>query len=132
MQRDGDEDGNGAEHRHGGDLGPEIGLPAEVVGDLHRVGGDFGARQHQGEEELVPGEDEGEHRGREQARARHRKHHLPQHLPARAAVDQRAFLELERNVLDIAAHHPDHVGQVEGGVEQDQADDRCRPSRRQT
>ena len=43
-------------------------------------------------------------------------------LPARAAVDQRALLELERDVLDVAAHHPDHVGQVEGGVEQDQAE----------
>src|SRR4029450_6873011 len=29
-----EEDRHGAEHRHGGDLGPEIGLAAEIVGDL--------------------------------------------------------------------------------------------------
>ena len=108
------------EHRHGRDLGPEVGLAAEIMRHLHGVGGDLGARQHQREEEVVPGEDEGEDRGGEQAGARHRQHHLPQHLPARAAIDQRAFLELERNVLDIAAHHPDHVGQAEGRVEDDQ------------
>jgi hypothetical protein len=95
-------------------------LAAEVMRHLHGVGDDLGARQHQREQEVVPGEHEGEHGGREQAGAHHREHHLPQHFPARAAVNQRAFLELERQILDIAAHHPDHVRQAEGGVEDDE------------
>ena len=121
MERDRDEDGHGAEHRHGRDLGPEIRLAAEIVRHLHRIGRDLGARQHEREQEIVPGEDEGEDGGGEEARARHREDDLPDHLPARAAVDQRAFLELERDVLDVAAHHPDDIGQAEGRVEDDEA-----------
>src|SRR5262245_12528948 len=101
-----EEDRHGAEHRHRGDLGPEIRLTAEITGDLNGVGGDLGAGQHQREDEVVPGEDEGEDRGGEQAGANHREYHLPQHLPAGAAIDQRALLEFERHLLDIAAHHP--------------------------
>ena len=128
QRRHRDEDRDRAEHAHGRDLGPEVGLAAEIVGHLDREGGDVAAGQDQGEEELVPGEDEGEHGGGEEAAARHRQDHAPEDAPAGAAVDQGRFLELERDVLDVAAHHPDHVGQVEGGVEDDQADEGVDPA----
>src|SRR5262249_20710799 len=117
---DGNEDRHRPEHRHGGDLGPEIRLAAEIMRDLDGVGGDLGPGQHQSEDEVVPGKDEGEHRGREQAAAHHREHYLPQHLPAGAAINQSALLELERHLLDIAAHHPDDIGQTESRIEDDQ------------
>ena len=49
--------------------------------------------------------------------ARHRHHHPQQRLPARAAVNQGAFLELDRQVLAIAADHPDGIGQSASRVE---------------
>ena len=59
-----------------------------------------GPRQHERKQKVVPGEDEGEHSRREQTGTRHREYHLPQHLPARAAVYQRAFFQLQRDVLE--------------------------------
>src|SRR5262245_24703215 len=53
---DREKDRDRAEHRHGGDLGPEIRLAAEIMGDLDGVGGDLGPGQHQREDEVVPGE----------------------------------------------------------------------------
>src|SRR5690349_1244334 len=106
------EDRHGPEHRHGSDLGPEIRLAAEIMRDLDGIGGDLGPGQDQGKDEVVPGEDESEDRGGEQACPDHREHHFPQHLPAGAAIDQGALLELERHLLDIAAHYPDEIAQA--------------------
>src|SRR4026208_164663 len=114
------EDRHGPEHRHGSDLGPEIRLAAEIMRDLDRIGGDLGPGQHQGEDKVVPGEDESEDRGGEQAGPTHRAPHCPHPLPAGAAISQGALLELERHLLDIAPHHPDDIGQAEGRIEDDQ------------
>ncbi len=98
------------------------------MGHLDREGGDVGPGQDEREDEVVPGEHEGEDGGREQAGAGHGEDHLPQDGKARAAIDQGALFQLQRDVLDVAAHHPDHVGQVEGGIEHDQAQEGVDPA----
>src|SRR5215217_410445 len=120
QRRDGEQDRQRAEHRHGRDLRPEVGLPAEVMCYLNRVGHDFRPREDEREQEVVPHEHEGEYRGCEQAGPRHREHDPPKDLPPTAAVDFGALLELERNVLNISAHHPNHVGKTERHVKQDE------------
>src|SRR5215831_3574613 len=90
--------------------------------DLDGVGYDLGAGEHESKQKVVPGEDEGEDSGGKEAGARHWKHDFPENLPAAAAIDQSALFELHWNILDIATHHPDHVGQAERSVESDEPD----------
>src|SRR5438094_2190296 len=62
-------------------------------GDRHGAGLDAG--QQQGEEELVPGQDQAEHGGRRQAGADLRQANLPEHPEAGAAVEPRGVLDVD-------------------------------------
>ena len=91
------------------------------MGNLHGVRRGFGAGQHQRKQEVVPGENEREDRGREKSGATHGEHYFPDDLPTGAAIHQCRFLQRLRDIEDVAAHHPDHIGQVKCGVQQDYA-----------
>ena len=95
---------------------PPIGLGH---GDRHGARLDAGEQKR--EEELVPGEDQAEHGGRGKAGDDLRQADLEEHPDLRRAVDARRVLDVERQLVEEALHHPDGEGQVEGGVEQDDA-----------
>ena len=58
--------------------------------------------------------------GRDQARHRERQHDLGQDLPAAGAVDQRAFLELVRDGLEVAHQQPGRERDQDRRIGQDQ------------
>ena len=95
---------------------------ADLRGDegRRRLGAAVGHDQREGV--FVPGGDEAEHRGGRDAGRRLGQHDLEEGLHARVAVDQRRLLVLLRDLVHEALHQPDREGQVEGGVEDDQAD----------
>ena len=88
---------------------------------LHGVGDNLGSRQHQRKQKFVPCKDKSEDGRCKQAAFAHGNDHFPKHLPVGTAVHQGGLLEGTGNVLDVAAHHPNDVGQIESGVEQDHA-----------
>ena len=91
-----------------------------VHGDRH--GARIDAGEQQGEEKLVPGEDEAEDEGGGEAGDDLRQADLEEHPDLRRAVDPRRILDVGRQLVEEALHHPDGEGQVEGGVEQDDAE----------
>ena len=68
---------------------------------------DLDPRQDDGEEELVPGLDEGEHAGREQGGQRDGQDDEPEHLEGARAVHGGGPLELDRDGLEEALQDPD-------------------------
>ena len=77
--------------------------------------------QQQREQELVPGEDQAEDGGRGEAGDDLRQADLEEHPDLGRAVDPRGVLDVGRQLVEEALHHPDGERQVEGGVEQDDA-----------
>jgi hypothetical protein len=71
-------------------------------------------------DEFVPAQREAEDEGRDQAGYRQRQHDLDQDLPAAGAVDQRAFLKLERDGLEVAHQQPGRERDQDGRIGQDQ------------
>ena len=93
----------------------------EFVDDRHRHGL-VRRRLQEGQrvDEFVPAQREAEDEGRDQPRHRQRNDDLDQDLPARGAVDQRAFLELERDGLEIAHQQPGRERDQQRRIHQDQ------------
>ena len=89
---------------------------------LQLLGGD----QHEGEEEVVPRQDEREDGGRDEAGQRQRQHHVPHRLAAMGAVDERCLLQLERNALEEGAQEPEAEGQTERRVREHERQPRVR------
>src|SRR5215471_4620783 len=83
-------------------------------------------RGNEGErvDEFVPAQREAENEGRDQARHRQRQDDLGEDLVAAGAVDERAFLELEWNRLEIAHQQPGRERDQYGGIGEDQRE-RC-------
>jgi hypothetical protein len=87
--------------------------------DRHRTGRVV-RRQHQGEQELVEGEDEGEQRRGEDPGGRHGEHHFPQDREPRAPVDDRGPVEVRRHLGEVARQDPQGQGEDPGGVGEDE------------
>ena len=81
----------------------------------------FRLRKNQGEKKLIPANDQAKDRGRGEAGADQRKNDPEQHPESRFTVEQRGFLNLPRQLLNEAAHHPDDERQVQADVDQDQS-----------
>src|SRR4051794_37989021 len=96
-----------SDYRERRGLSPHRALAAEVSGDGDRQRVGVVARHQQREEELGPAEDERERAGRHQPGQRERQGDAAESLDWRAAVDQRALFDLDGDVGEIAAHHPD-------------------------
>src|SRR5215470_10961042 len=84
-------------------------------GDRHRL---VLGRLQEGQrvDELVPAQREAEDERRYQPGDGERQHDLDQDLPAAGAIDQRAFLELERDGLEITHQQPGRERDEDGGV----------------
>src|SRR2546430_7191267 len=78
------------------------------------------ADQDQGEEEVVPGQDEREDPGRDDARQGQREHHVPDGPAAVSAVHERRLLEFEGDALEERAEEPQAERQTERRVREDQ------------
>ena len=81
-----------------------------------------GPDEQQGEQELVPGEDQAEHEGGGEAGDDLRQADLEEHPDSGRAVDAGRILDVGRQFVEEALHHPDGEGQIEGGVEHDDAE----------
>jgi hypothetical protein len=77
------------------------------------------AQQHEGDQVVVPDQDEGEDRGGDQPRGDQGEQDAPERPGAGAAVDHRRLLELLGDVDDEAAQGPDAERQHEGQVGDD-------------
>ena len=86
---------------------------------LERVGGD----EAQGDRVLVPGVDEDEDQRGDDARGRHGEQDLHHGLDPGAAVDGGGLLHLRGDAHEGAPEQPDGERLVEGGVDEDQAQD---------
>ena len=79
-------------------------VPVEVTKLEETTGTVFqprlGQRQH--EQKLRPTEDEAEHGGGSDPALGHRQDHAPEDQPARGAVDQSAFVDILRDVVEEA------------------------------
>src|SRR6266404_3226455 len=71
-------------------------------------------------DELVPAQRKAEDEGRYQAGDRQRQHDLDQDLPTARAVDQRTFLQFERDGLEVAHQQPGRERDQDGRIGQDQ------------
>ena len=98
---------------------------ADVAADRLRHGDRNGARfdagKKQREEILVPGQDQAEHRGRREAGDDLRQADLEEDAGVGRAVEPGSIFDIGRQFVEEALHHPDREGQVEGGVERDDA-----------
>ena len=115
------------QHDHGAAGGDAAPFPAFVVHEVHhrdRRGHRLGAGQDQGEEEVVPGEQEAEDGGGGEARPGERQDDAVEALPHRGAVDPGGLLQRARQLVVERPHHPDHQRQVEGEVDDDEAGQR--------
>ena len=115
-----------ADQRAGHQRAPAVDVAVDELvddRDRHRLvlrRGDEGERV----DELVPAQREAEDEGRDQPRHRERQDDLGQDLPAAGAVDQRAFLELERDGLEVAHQQPGRERDQDGRIGQDQRERR--------
>ena len=103
---------------------PPLWPPRRVLGgDLqrHRLG--VRAREDQGDQELVPGEDQDDQERRDEARNGDRKHDRAHDPVDRRAVDGRRLLELARQRREVLPHQPDDDRQVGRDVRDDQRDE---------
>ena len=73
-------------------------------------------REHQGEQELVPGADGDEHGGGQEAVAGDRQRDPPHRPKPGAAVDAGGLLQFARQVVEEALHEPDEHRQQEAGI----------------
>ena len=99
---------------------PDIAADGLRHRDRHRAG--VAPDQEEGEEELVPGQDQAEHRRRGDARLDLRQADPKEDLHLRAAVHAGRVRDLARDLVEEALHHPDRERQIEGGIEQDDPD----------
>ena len=88
----------------------------------HRHGACIGTRQQQREQELVPGEDEAEHEGGGKPGDDLRQADLEEHSDFGRPIDAGRILDVGRQFIEEALHHPDGEGQIEGRVEHDDAE----------
>jgi hypothetical protein len=118
-------DGDDGDEEQRLDRGQEAPAHADVATDRlgHRDGDGprFDARQQEGEEEFVPGEDQAEHRGCGQPSLHLRKADPEEHPGLGAPVDAGGVLDVAGELVEEALHHPDRERQVEGGIEQHDA-----------
>src|SRR3954447_20731996 len=123
-QQDHDHDGDGDDDRRGGDRARRL-LELRGARELRQRRRDrlrvLRRRQREGEDEVVPGEDEHEDRGGEDSRRGERSDDLREGLPRRRAVDLRGLLELPRNLAEERRQRVDRQRQREGHVRDDQA-----------
>ena len=97
----------------------------ELGDDTHRHRLHFrGRHERQRVDELVPGQREREYARRDETGDRERQDDLDQDLQAGRAVDQRAFLELERDRLEIPHQEPRAERDQERRVREDQREAR--------
>ena len=75
--------------------------------------GPVGRGQRDGEQEVVPAEEEREDRGGEHAGRGQRHDHLAERLPRRGAVDLGGLLHLPRDLPEERRHRPDRQRQGE-------------------
>ena len=87
----------------------------------HGHGARVGARQQERKEKLVPGEDETEDEGRGKTRDDLRQADLEEDLDLGRPVDTGRILDVRRKLIKEAFHHPDGEGEIESGIEQDDA-----------
>ena len=101
---------------------PHPDVAADGLRHRDRDGAGLHPGEEQGEQELVPGEDEAEHGGGREPRL-DLGHADPEEDPVPvAAVETRRVLHLGRELVEEALHHPDGEREVERGVEQDHAE----------
>ena len=86
-------------------------------------------RQHEREDELVPGRHEGVDDDGDDARQRQRQRDAEEDAEPRRAVDDGRFLEFDRDCPEVAGQHPYAERQRDDRVDEDQARDRCSPDR---
>src|ERR1700722_12005741 len=121
LQREGHDDHRDEEKRF--DSGQEAPADADVSTDRLRHGDRNGprldARQEKGEQKLVPGQDEAKHcRGGEPSQ-RLRQTDLEENPDVGRTIDARRVLDVWRELIEEAFHHPDRKRQVEYSVESD-------------
>src|SRR5215216_984942 len=118
-----DDDGDGDEHRRGGDVPgglSELGLAGEERKrgrDRARV---VGRRQRDREQEVVPAEDEDEDRRRECPRGREWQDHPPERLKRRRPVHLRRLFEVPWNLAVESDQDVDRERKRERQVRDDQ------------
>ena len=112
-----DGDGPGRQHppAHGGFH------PTEEAGQAHGESLGIPAGQKQGEEVLVPGENQGENGHRGHSRKRTRQHHSEENHALRGPVDGRSLVYVPGDVVEEGAHQPDDHGQVDDDVHKQQS-----------
>ncbi|EON32400.1 phenol hydroxylase [Gordonia terrae C-6] len=119
-----DDDGDGDDHRGGRDR-PGGFLELRCAGEVRDGdrGGDraFGRGQRQGQQEVVPGEDEHQDRGGHDAGRREGGDDLAERLPWCGAVHLGGLLQLPRDLAEERGEGVDRQRQREGDVRQDQA-----------
>ena len=93
---------------------------AAMTTDRGAVGS--GAREHQPEQELGVGQDEGEQPGCDDARARERQKHVPERLEPAAAVEQSGLLDLARNAAEEHGQDQHRERQRQDRVDQDEGE----------
>src|SRR5205814_8170542 len=102
------------------DLAPLDLVSADEVGERDRQRPHLRAREEEGEQELVPREDEGEQRARDDSRDREPQRDARERTPARGAVDESRLLEVAREVVEETLYEPDDERHVERQVGDDQ------------
>ena len=121
-----EDDGDGDEHSTGQKHAPGI----DVV--LSNPGGEaerqrlvaLGGSEDEREQELVPGMVEAEDAHRDDAWKSQGHGDAVHGLQARASVDHRAFFKADRDSVEVGAHEPERERQREGGVGDDQREQR--------
>ena len=76
--------------------------------------------QRESEQEFVERRDHREDRRRRESRRSQRKCDPDERRQAGIAIDHGGFLQIDRDLVEEAFHHPDAEGDVEGRVDQDQ------------
>ena len=107
-------------------------MPFDVCNEASATGngGGLRAREHEGEEELVPRQDEAQHAGRREAGQRHRQDDAPEGAPCRGAVGHRRPFEINRDALEEAHEDPGEERHVERGIDDGEAGERLREAHR--
>ena len=119
-------------HRRAGHHAAPVGAPGALVERLQPHRHRLRLRpvhDHEGEDELVPRQDEGEDPRRHEAGRDERQGHPHERAEAAGAVDAGGLLQLQRHAADEPAQRPDRERQDEDQVGQRQPDDRVRQLR---